>query len=135
MDALLRIGRQMRHAQDMKREAKDLTFHQLQGLHIIHKKQPMKMHDLADALGVSPASATLLVDKLIDGGWVTRTFDKEDRRIIYVQLSDETKQRFATFQKRRHEKIESLLGALNQKELGELDRILHKICETMEAKA
>lgn len=135
MDSLLRIGRQMRRAQDMRAEAESMTLHQLQGLHIIRQKQPVKMRDLADEMDVSPASATILVDKLIEGGWLTRTTDEQDRRIIYVQLSDEAQRRFSTLHQRRHKQIDRILGHLTEKDLKDLARILHKVCETMEAAA
>jgi DNA-binding MarR family transcriptional regulator len=133
IDSLHRIGRQMRRTHDLSSGAGSLTLHQLQALQTIRHKQPVKMRDLANELGVSPASATLLVDKLIEGGWLSRTTDEQDRRSIYVQLTDIAKQRFTELRKRRHEQIDRILGHLARKDLEDLARILDKVCETMEA--
>jgi DNA-binding MarR family transcriptional regulator len=45
------------------------------------------MGDLAEALGMTPASASALVDRMVQRGFVTRRSDPDDRRTVLVELS------------------------------------------------
>jgi DNA-binding MarR family transcriptional regulator len=49
----------------------------------------MKMNDIADYLSITLGAATSLVDKLEELRWVERVRCQEDRRIIFVRLTDE----------------------------------------------
>ena len=67
--------------------AADLTFTQLRGLSVLARKQPQRMSDLASALDMTPASASALIDRMDQRGFVTRRSDPEDRRAVLVELS------------------------------------------------
>ena len=67
--------------------AADLTFTQLRALSVLARKQPQRMSDLADALDMTPASASALVDRIDQRGFVTRRSDPDDRRTVLVELS------------------------------------------------
>jgi DNA-binding MarR family transcriptional regulator len=67
--------------------AADLTFTQLRGLSVLARKQPQRMSDLADALDMTPASASALIDRMDQRGFVTRRSDPDDRRTVLVELS------------------------------------------------
>src|SRR5438552_18786072 len=67
--------------------AADLTFTQLRGLSVLARKQPQRMSDLAGALDMTPASASALIDRMDQRGFVTRRSDPEDRRTVLVELS------------------------------------------------
>ncbi len=67
--------------------AADLTFTQLRGLSMLARRQPLRMSDLADALGMTAASASALIDRMVQRGFVTRRSDPDDRRTVLVELS------------------------------------------------
>src|SRR6267378_1295388 len=67
--------------------AADLTFTQLRGLSVLARKQPRRMSDLAEALDMTPASASALIDRMDQRGFVTRRSDPDDRRTVLVELS------------------------------------------------
>jgi DNA-binding MarR family transcriptional regulator len=67
--------------------AADLTFTQLRALSVLSRKQPQRMSDLAEALDMTPASASALVDRIDQRGFVTRRSDPDDRRTVLVELS------------------------------------------------
>jgi DNA-binding MarR family transcriptional regulator len=67
--------------------AADLTFTQLRGLSVLARKQPQRMSDLAGALDMTPASASALIDRMDQRGFVTRRSDPDDRRTVLVELS------------------------------------------------
>jgi DNA-binding MarR family transcriptional regulator len=67
--------------------AADLTFTQLRALSVLARTQPQRMSDLAGGLDMTPASASALVDRMDQRGFVTRRSDPEDRRTVLVELS------------------------------------------------
>jgi DNA-binding MarR family transcriptional regulator len=67
--------------------AAELTFTQLRALSVLARKQPQRMSDLAEALDMTPASASALIDRMDQRGFVTRRSDPDDRRTVLVELS------------------------------------------------
>jgi DNA-binding MarR family transcriptional regulator len=67
--------------------AADLTFTQLRALSVLSRKQPQRMSDLAEALDMTPASASALIDRIDQRGFVARRSDPDDRRTVLVELS------------------------------------------------
>ncbi len=52
------------------------------------RKGPLKMSELAQILGLTAGAVTASSDKLIDNGYVTRIRDEQDRRIVYLGITD-----------------------------------------------
>jgi DNA-binding MarR family transcriptional regulator len=64
----------------------DLTFTQLRALFVLGR-QPLRVSDLAKALGMSLASASALSDRLVRQGLVARHPDPTDRRSVFLHLA------------------------------------------------
>ena len=45
------------------------------------------IRQLATRLGVTPAAVSLLVDRMVEHGWIERTRDETDRRVVWVRLT------------------------------------------------
>jgi DNA-binding MarR family transcriptional regulator len=67
----------------------NLTMPQLKVTLILFMGGPSRMSTLASDLGVSMATATGVVDRLVDRGLVVREGDPADRRVVICRLSDE----------------------------------------------
>ncbi len=73
----------------------EVTGAQMEALMLLHGSATgLSMHELAQALSVTPSSATQLVDRLVRMGLVERLREDEDRRLVRVQLSDAARRRF-----------------------------------------
>jgi DNA-binding MarR family transcriptional regulator len=128
---LYQINRHMRQLSGGGVGAENLTMHQMQALFFIKHEQPVRMRELADELRISPGSATLLVDRLVESGWLTRVQDDSDRRTICLELSAEAKKKLAEVMTRRMKHAGSMLDKLGPKDLQELDRILGLLQDTL----
>lgn len=84
---LLHQWRELMASSRPRWSAADLTFTQLRGLSVLARKQPRRMGDLADDLGMTPASASALVERMTQRGFVARRSDPDDRRTVLVELS------------------------------------------------
>ncbi len=62
-----------------------LTLAQLRSLFLITKKGTTNFRKLAEALGVTPAGVTRIVDRLVEQGLVSRREDPSDRRMMVLQ--------------------------------------------------
>jgi DNA-binding MarR family transcriptional regulator len=66
----------------------DLTMSQLKVVLLLFISGPSRMGDIASALGVSLATATGVLDRLVERDIVLREADPEDRRVVLCRLSN-----------------------------------------------
>jgi DNA-binding MarR family transcriptional regulator len=89
----------------------------------------MKISDLSEKLSLSNSTVSGIVDRLEKQGKVERIRSEEDRRVVYVNITEEfrssTKEHFKNFQM----KFEAMM---NQATNEELDRILEGL-ETLKS--
>jgi DNA-binding MarR family transcriptional regulator len=84
---------------------------------IIDADGPLPMRVLAEALDVSQASATGIVDRMEQRGLVERQRDDEDRRVIRVALTDEGRRLIAGMAAERRDHLTLVLDELTDDEL------------------
>ncbi|WP_145047406.1 MULTISPECIES: MarR family winged helix-turn-helix transcriptional regulator [Paenibacillus] len=68
--------------------APSLTEAQLAVLEVLEDHQRMKPSDLIPFLATTPAAVTMLLDRMEKNGLIRRDRDNQDRRIVWVSLSD-----------------------------------------------
>ena len=67
----------------------DLTMPQLKVMTILWREGPARMSELASGLAVTLATATGVVDRLVEKGYVVREGLPGDRRVVICRLSQE----------------------------------------------
>ena len=67
----------------------DLSVAQLHVIRVVRAHGEMAMSELADQIGVSPPSASAMVDRLVEKGVLCREHSTEDRRKVVVRISPE----------------------------------------------
>lgn len=65
----------------------NLTMPQLKILFALRLNGGSSVHELVHLMGVSPATMTGIVDRLVAAGYVTRREDPQDRRVRRIELS------------------------------------------------
>jgi len=90
----------------------DLTMPQLKVVLLLFISGPSRMSEIASALGVSLATATGVVDRLVERDILTRESDPGDRRVVLCRLSE------------KGEELMSGLWQLSRDQAGELMRSL-----------
>jgi MarR family 2-MHQ and catechol resistance regulon transcriptional repressor len=86
----------------------------------LESEGPLSMRRLAEAMDVSDASATGIVDRMEKRGLVERRHDAEDRRVVLVDIADAGRRIFGDMADRRRELLANLLGQLNDTEMSAL---------------
>ncbi len=91
------LGIRARFAEAMR--AHGLTFAQVMLMKHLRGQGRLTVRELADALEVTPANVTGIVDRLEREGLVTRARSGEDRRVVFVRLTENGHRRMETLQK------------------------------------
>lgn len=104
---------------------------QLQALMYVKHNREVKMSELSEALGISASSASLLVDRLAAGGWLERSNDEDDRRVVYLQLVARIRKRFEAGSHSKMNRLDEMLNKLSEADRRELDRILETLEGTL----
>ena len=89
-------------------------------LTILEASGPMSMGSLADALDISVASITGVIDRMEARGLVERRRDAEDRRVVLVQPAKGARKVFGEIDNRRRKGLQMLLVRLSDEELSGL---------------
>ena len=91
-----------------------LTTPQLKSLLYVTRHGKVNLSGLASGIGVTPANVTGIVDRLVQQGLLTRTSDSDDRRVLWLGVTDKGKALV--------EDLEGGEGARDAQGPGELDR-------------
>jgi len=76
----------------MEREQKvccNLTVHQCYILNSLLDKDRVTMKQLSSQMDLTPSTMTRNIEKLVKSGCIDRISDKNDKRIVYVKLSEQ----------------------------------------------
>jgi DNA-binding MarR family transcriptional regulator len=100
----------------------DVTFAQIRVLWVLDiSKPPLTPGDVARQLGISPSTATELVDRLERRDFLKRQASKSDRRRTVLGLRPRGRALLADFARRRRERFGRLAKAVGR---GDMDRLL-----------
>ena len=105
-------------------ELHELTVLQSQALKLIKVREKISMGELAEALQITPASTTALIDRLIKTEWVMRQPDLNDRRLIHLVLVPEKRTELESMLKRKYQRLEEALAKLTDEERTNLEKSL-----------
>jgi len=78
-------------------------------LDILSHESSMRMGEISDLMAISRPNLTPLIDKLVNLQYVKRTSDKNDRRVIYVAITQKGRDMLEVEQKALVENIQKML--------------------------
>lgn len=104
-------------------------------LDTLHKRGESSMSDLAAALKVTTAAMTGVTDRLVRDGYVVRSHDLRDRRVIRISLRPKGEKAVRMLAARRKQMVMKMFGALTEKERDQYLRILKRIREALAAES
>ncbi|MCF2647028.1 MarR family winged helix-turn-helix transcriptional regulator [Niallia sp. Sow4_A1] len=73
--------------------------------------------ELAVVFGVKKSAITPIINRLVEKGWVERTRDEKDRRVIYLTLTIDGKVIFGEMEKKIQSVIESVISKFDHTEI------------------
>lgn len=91
----------------------------------------MKVNQLAEALHITPGGITGLMDKLIEGGYAVRHRAEDDRRGVYLDLTDKGKEAVVWMREKRRSFINRLFEGVPPEDIRHLIRIYSAILDNV----
>ncbi|MFC1845830.1 MarR family winged helix-turn-helix transcriptional regulator [Chloroflexota bacterium] len=93
----------------------------------MYRQDSMTMGELSSALSVPMSTATRMVDWLVNGGYVQRLSDTDDRRVVRVALTDKGKQLHQTIESYTGDRVMQVVSCLTAEEQTTLFALIHKV--------
>jgi DNA-binding MarR family transcriptional regulator len=118
------IRQQLRH---QKNYSDVISLLRLKVLHYVAEKVNPLMKEVADNFYISPPSATILVNHLVETKMLKRITDKKDRRVVRLSLTPKGKKVLEKEFNKINSRLRKILIKFNKKEQEELIKILEKI--------
>ena len=112
--------------QDVVRD-KGVTLQQMHTLEILGAHGPLRMKELAQKMGVTTGTLTVMVDRLERGGHVERRPHDQDRRSIIVALTASGRELFLEHDALHHRLTADITAGLDEAELRVLEAVLRKM--------
>lgn len=108
------------------------TMLQVQALKTIKDNSPITASELATRLQMSPSAITQMTDRLVKSKLITRSTDKNDRRLILLTLTNQGEQHLALILKKMEQKANKILAPISERELQTVVAIFENFLEQYE---
>ena len=108
-------------------EFKDITNNDMHVIEAIGIGAPKNMSAIARELSVTVGTLTIAMNSLVKKGYVVRARGKEDRRIVYISLSDKGRRAYEHHAEFHRQMIDSIKEELTPQELDILYQALTKL--------
>ncbi|MDA8268840.1 MAG: MarR family transcriptional regulator [Actinomycetota bacterium] len=92
--------------------AEEVTLPQYRALVVLVSRGPQRVASLAEALAVTPPTATRMCDRLVRKGLVRRRTSSEDRREVHLSISATGRDLVSQVTARRRQEIAELLRGI-----------------------
>jgi DNA-binding MarR family transcriptional regulator len=127
-DLLHHVNHAIRRRAAAEAEPNGVTSSQMRAMRmLVRRDTPMRMSELAGALGIVRRSATSVVDDLESLGLVERVDDPADRRAVGVQLTSAGRKVMADARRRRRTAAGRVLAPLSESDLKTLRTLLRRV--------
>ena len=106
-----------------------ITIQQLFVLDHLAQSGEIKMKELAVFIGVTTATMTGVINRLVRDGYVARVYDPLDRRVIRVKLTSKASNLIKQFNEERRKAVTNVFSQITAQERSQYLNILNKISE------
>ena len=97
-------------------EFNDITYNDFHIIEAIGLQEPKSMSMIAKLMDVTTGTLTKAMDGLTEKGYVLRERSKQDKRVVWVYLTDKGKAAYAHHEGFHRKMIENIKGQLSEQE-------------------
>jgi outer membrane protein TolC/DNA-binding MarR family transcriptional regulator len=109
-----------------------LTLSQIKILLLFNDCNKYKMSEVAKLLYMPLPTVTHVVDQLVKSGYLKRSFEEKDRRIVYIEITKKGKSVLEESKKHMHNKLRVLFEAMNKVERDKFLKIMKDFITILE---
>ena len=116
-DALVNLFRDVMTLEEeaiISQEYQDITNNDMHVIQAIGLGEPKNMSTIAKLLSVTVGTLTIAMNSLVKKGYVNRERGKEDRRVVYISLSDKGRRAYQHHEEFHRQMIDAILKDLTQ---------------------
>lgn len=106
---------------------KNISINDMHIIEAIGDKEPKKMSQIAKSMKVTVGTLTTAMNSLVSKGYVIREKGQEDRRVVFISLSDLGKEAFNMHAKFHEDMVQSIMKSLDDDEINVLTGALKKL--------
>ena len=106
---------------------------QMLALHYLSGRGVARMSEIARFLSIKMGSATGLVDRLIKAGFVKRSSDPGDRRVVWVEITPSGRRVVDTVMSERRKTVSGVFAKIPSGEREQYVKTFEKVCQILEA--
>lgn len=96
-------------------------------LEIIFNFRKMTLSKFAEKAKITKPAATQIINKYIDKGYVTKSVSEKDKRVCYIELTEQLKKYFDESYNKLNKFYKECLDFLTEDEVKQLNSLLLKI--------
>ena len=129
-DVLVNLFRDIMEVEEqaiITQEYQDITNNDMHVIEAIGVGEPKNMSTIAKLLSVTVGTLTIAMNSLVKKGYVIRERGKEDRRVVYISLSEKGLRAYRHHEEFHRQMIEAVLENLTEDETESLVKALAKL--------
>ena len=129
-DALVNLFRDVMTLEEnaiITQDYQDITNNDMHVIQAIGLDEPKNMSAIAKLLSVTVGTLTIAMNSLVKKGYVNRERGVEDRRVVYISLSEKGRKAYLHHEQFHRQMIKAILEDLNDQETESLVKALAKL--------
>lgn len=129
-DALVNLFRDVMTLEEqaiITQQYQDITNNDMHVIQAIGLGEPKNMSTIAKLLSVTVGTLTIAMNSLVKKGYVNRERGIEDRRVVYISLSEKGRAAYQHHEEFHRQMIDAILSDLTQDETESLVKALAKL--------
>ena len=110
-----------------------ITFSRIRVLTYLAQAQgeQVSIRDLAEELGVTSGGVSQMVDSLVKSDMVCRTTSKEDRRVVYLSISETAKKSLEVISSYLHDRVAKAMAKIPENDREIMARSLRTLLKSL----
>ncbi|MDF0728105.1 MarR family transcriptional regulator [Cytobacillus sp. S13-E01] len=109
----------------------DLTNDQHYTLRYMNRVGTCTSSELAEVFDVKKSAITAIINRMWEKGLIQRTRDENDRRVVYLTLTNKGNELFKQTEQRVHNLVESLITRFDSKEIQQFIETFEKLNQVL----
>jgi DNA-binding MarR family transcriptional regulator len=110
----------------------DMTNDQYYLLRYIKKKAKCTSTELASMFGVNKSAITAMTNRLVEKGLIQRTRDQNDRRVVYLTLTERGDEWITETEEKIHKLVESFITKFSEEEIEAFIQTYEKLAHILQ---
>ncbi len=101
-------------------------------MYLLEQSGPKKMSELAGSLHITAGAVTTASNQLIEHGYITRFRDKQDRRVVHLELTEKGRTTLKALQSEGREMMRIVFGDISDSDIKRLTTIFEQASTNIE---